>query len=117
VAGASEVMVVATVVPVLPLYALTDDVDREFRAAQEHPGSTIDIVARAGIKATGRADIGQPMRCLVYGLRELQAMEDMMLRGGERGWEGAEQFAECVWTEVGSPVTEAASTPTATRTA
>lgn len=56
VAGASEVMIVAPAGPSSPLYALTDDVDREFRAAQERLCSAIDIRARAGIKATRRAD-------------------------------------------------------------
>ena len=51
-------------------------------------------------------DIGQPMTCLIDGLREFPATEVLMLRDGEAGWDDAEQFAEHVRAEIGVPVTE-----------
>jgi hypothetical protein len=57
------------------------------------------------------------MRCLVDGLREFPATEVVMLRDGEGGWEGAESFATRVRAELGLPVTEVVSTPSAQRAA
>jgi hypothetical protein len=103
---ATEAFLVAPVVPSSPLHALTDDVDRELLAADQRLGTALDTLRSAGVKATGRPDIGPPMRCLVDGLREFPATEVVMVRGGESGWRDAERFAERVKAELELPVTE-----------
>jgi hypothetical protein len=113
----SEALLVAPVVASSRLHALADDVDRELRAAGQRLEAALEALTRAGIKATGHADIGQPMSSLVDGLREFPATEVVMLRGGERGWENAERFADRVRTELGLPVTEVETPPPTIRAA
>jgi hypothetical protein len=113
----SEALLVVPVVASSRLHALADDVDRELHAAQQRLDAGLDTLRRVGIKAAGHTDIGQPMSSLLDGLREFPATEVVMLRGGERGWEKAERFAERVRTELDLPVTEVGSTPPASRAA
>ena len=103
-----ETMIVAPVVASSALRALTDDVDEELRAAQQRVEVAIEVLRRAGIQATGHADIGQPMQCLIDGLREFPATEVMMIEGGEHGWKDAERLAERVRAEIALPVSEIA---------
>lgn len=90
----AEALLVAPVVAASRLHALADDVDHELHDAEARLEAAVETLSRAGVKATARADIGEPMRCLVDGLREFPATEVVMLRGGEIGWEDAERFAE-----------------------
>jgi hypothetical protein len=113
----SEALLVAPVVASSRLHALADDVDRELRAAGQRLAAALEVLTLAGIRATGHADIGQPMSSLLDGLREFPATEVVMLRGGERGWENAERFAERVRTELGLTVTEVETTPPTIRAA
>ena len=107
--GAAETMIVAPVVASSALRALADDVDLELGEAQERVDVAIEVLRRAGVQATGHIDIGDPMRCLIDGLREFPATEVVMIEGGEHGWKDAERFAETVRTELSLPVSEIAS--------
>ncbi len=112
--GAPEVLLVAPVIASSRLHALADDVDNELHDAEGRLDAALNTLRGAGVKAGGHPDIGQPMRCLVDGLREFPATEVMMVRGGERGWEDAERFAELVRAELGLRVTEVDTTASAT---
>jgi hypothetical protein len=107
--GAGETMIVAPVVASSALRALADDVDEELRAAQRRVEVAIEVLRRAGVQASGHVDIGQPMQCLIDGLREFPATEVVMIEGGEHGWKDAERFAERVRTEIALPVREIGS--------
>jgi hypothetical protein len=104
--GRVEALLVAPVVASSRLHALADDVDQELAAAEERLDAALATLGRAGVRASGHPDIGQPMQSLVDGLREFPATEVVMLRGGESGWDDAERFAERVRTEFGLRVTE-----------
>ena len=107
--GAGETMIVAPVVASSALRALADDVDEELRAAQQRVEVAIEVLRRAGVQASGHVDIGQPMQCLIDGLREFPATEVVMIEGGEHGWKDAERFAERIRTEIALPVREIGS--------
>ena len=109
----TEALIVSPVVASSRLHALADDVDVELRASQARLDTTVRTLRSAGITARGHVDIGQPMTCLIDGLREFQATEVLMLRDGEVGWDDAEQFAERVRAEIGVPVTELETTEAA----
>lgn len=102
----TEALIVSPVVASSRLHALADDVDLELRASQARVDTAVQTLRSAGIPATGHVDIGQPINCLIDGLREFPASEVLMLRDGETGWDDAEQFAERVRAEIGVPVTE-----------
>ncbi len=102
----TEALIVSPVVASSRLHALADDVDVELRASQTRVDTAVQTLRSAGVTARGHVDIGQPMNCLVDGLREFPATEVLMLRDGETGWDDAEQFAEHVRAEIGVPVTE-----------
>jgi hypothetical protein len=99
-------MVVAPVVASSRLHALADDVDLELEAARLRIDGALWKLRAAGMPAGGHADIGDPMTSLIDGLREFPATEVVMVHGGERGWSGADRFAERVRTELGLPVTQ-----------
>ena len=109
---AAETMIVAPVVASSALRALADDVDDELRSAQRRLDVAVEVLRRAGVPATGRVDIGQPMRCLIDGLREFPATEVVMIEGGEHGWKDAERFAERIRAETTLPVREIPSAAT-----
>lgn len=113
----SEAMIVAPVVASSRLHALADDLDHELHDAQQRLDAALQTLSRTGVKATAHADIGQPITCLIDGLREFSATEVVMLRGGETGWEDAEGFAERVRTELDLPVSEVETSPLTTRAA
>ena len=102
-------MIVAPVVASSALRALADDVDGELHEAQDRVDVAIEVLRRAGVHATGHVDIGDPMRCLIDGLREFPATEVLMIEGGEHGWKRADRFAERVRTEMSLPVQEIAA--------
>ena len=106
--GTTEAFLVVPVIASSRLHALADDVDTELLRAEQRLDTALETLRCAGVKAAGHPDIGQPMRCLVDGLREFPATEVVMLRGGESGWEDAERFAERVTAELELPVTEVA---------
>jgi hypothetical protein len=60
----------------------------------------------AGVDATGRADIGSPVTCLIDGLRQFAATDVVLLANSEPGWKDTENLAEQVRTELGLCVTE-----------
>jgi hypothetical protein len=102
----TEALIVSPVVASSRLHALADDVDIEVRASLARVDTAVQTLRSAGITARGHVDIGQPMTCLIDGLRGFPATEVLMLRDGEAGWDDAEQFAEHVRAEIGVPVTE-----------
>ena len=107
--GGVETMIVAPVVASSALRALADDVDGELHEAQDRVDVAIEVLRRAGVHATGHVDIGDPMRCLIDGLREFPATEVLMIEGGEHGWKRADRFAERVRTEMSLSVQEIAA--------
>ena len=115
--GTTEAFLVVPVVASSRLHALADDVDSELLLAEQRLDAALASLGSAGVKAAGHPDIGQPMRCLADGLREFPATEVVLLRGGEAGWEDAERFADRVSAELGLPVTEVVTTPSARRAA
>lgn len=109
----TEALIVSPVVASSRLHALADDIDVEMRASQARVDTAVQTLRSAGITASGHVDIGQPMSCLIDGLREFPATEVLMLRDGEAGWDDAQQFAERVRAEIGVPVTELETTEAA----
>jgi hypothetical protein len=107
--GGAETLIVAPVVASSALRALADDVDGELHRAQNRVDVAIEVLRRAGVHATGHVDIGDPMRCMIDGLREFPATQVLMIEGGEHGWKGADRFAERVRTEMSLPVQEIAA--------
>jgi nucleotide-binding universal stress UspA family protein len=114
--GFSEARIVVPVAASSRMRSLSDDVDEELGVAGKRLEGALATLRAAGIEARGHVDIGPPMRCLLDGLREFQASDVVMLRGGERGWEGAEEFAQRVHDEVGLEVTEVDTRPSLTGT-
>ena len=102
----TEVMIVAPVVASSPLRALSDDVDQELGEARARVQEAVRTLDAAGVRASGRADIAEPMDSLLDGLREFRPNEVVMLPSRETGWEPAGALAQRVRTEVGLPVTE-----------
>ena len=86
---ATEVMIVAPVVASSRLRALSDDVDRELELARQRVDAALQTLSAAGVQASGRADIAEPMDSLLDGLREFPPNEVVMLSGGEARWESA----------------------------
>ena len=84
--GGAETMIVAPVVASSALRALADDVDGELHEAQDRVDVAIEVLRRAWVDATGHVDVGDPMRCLIDGLREFRATEVLMIEGGEHRW-------------------------------
>jgi hypothetical protein len=103
---ATEVMIVAPVVASSPLRELSDDVDKELKVARQRIDAALEALRAAGMQARGRADIAEPMDCLLDGLREFPPNEVVMLSGGETRWEPAGALAQRVRAEVGLPITE-----------
>jgi hypothetical protein len=103
---ATEVMIVAPVVASSPLRELSDDVDPELELARQRVHVALETLRAAGVRASGRADIAEPMDSLLDGLREFPPNEVVMLSGGETQWESAGALAQRVRDEVGLPVTE-----------
>lgn len=104
----TQTLIVAPVTARTRLRALADDVDEELQSAQKRVDVAVEVLGRAGVHAAGHVDVGQPMTCLVDGLREFSATEVVMIEGGEAGWKDAERFAERVRRETGLPVREVA---------
>ncbi len=102
----TEVLIVAPVVASSRLGALSDDVDRALREARARVQTAVAILGAAGVRASGRADIAEPMGSLLDGLREFPPNEVVILPGRETGWESAGALAERVREEIGLPVTE-----------
>jgi hypothetical protein len=103
---ATEALVIAPVVSSSRLGALADDVDRELGIAQQRLDVAIRSLRREGVRASGRADIADPMESLLDGLREFPPNEILMVPGRETGWEGVNELVERVRSETGLPVTE-----------
>jgi hypothetical protein len=102
----TEVMIVAPVVASSPLRALSDDVDQELGEARARVEGALRTLDAAGVRASGRADIAEPIDSLLDGLREFAPNEVVMLPSRETGWEPAGALAQRVRAEVGLPVTE-----------
>ena len=68
--------------------------------------AALQTLSAAGVQASGRADVAEPMDALLDGLREFPSNEVVMLPGGEARWDSAGALAERVRAEVGLPVTE-----------
>jgi hypothetical protein len=103
---ATEVMIVAPVVASSRLRGLTDDVDRELELAGQRVDAALQTLTAAGVQASGRAGVAEPMESLLDGLQEFPPNEVVMLSGGEPRWDSAGALAERVRAEVGLPVTE-----------
>ena len=103
---ATEVMIVAPVVASSRLRALSGDVDQELKLAGQRVDAALQTLSAAGVQASGRADIAEPMDALLDGLREFPSNEVVMLPGGEARWDSAGALAERVRAEVGLPITE-----------
>ncbi len=104
--GAVETMIVAPVVATSAMHALANDVDHELHEAQDRVDDAVDALRAVGVTASGHVDVGEPMRCLIDGLREFPATEVLLIEGDEHGWKDAERFAERVRAEVSLPVWE-----------
>jgi hypothetical protein len=103
---APEVMIVAPVVASSRLRTLSGDVDHELKLAGQRVDAALQTLSAAGVQASGRTDIAEPMDSLLDGLREFPPNEVVMLSGGEARWDSAGALAERVRAEVGLPVTE-----------
>jgi nucleotide-binding universal stress UspA family protein len=104
--AATEAFILAPVTAGSRFQSLSDDVDRELEAAERRIDAAVKSLGAAGVSASGRADVGEPMDSLLDGLREFPANEVVMLPRRERGWESAGATAERVRAEAGIPVTE-----------
>ena len=103
--AATEAMILAPVIASSRLGELADAVDRELDAAQQRLDAAIQDLRGRGVKASGRADIADPLESLRDGLREFPPNEILMLPGRETRWNAAVDLAEQVRAEVGLPVT------------
>jgi hypothetical protein len=103
---ATEAMILAPVVASSQLGKLADEVDRELELAGRRVSAALQTLSEAGVRASGHADIAEPMEALLDGLREFPPNEVVMLPGRELGWEAAGTLAERVRAEIGLPVTE-----------
>jgi hypothetical protein len=103
---ATEVMVVAPVVASSRLRGLTDDVDRELDIARQRVDGALHTLSAAGVQASGRAEVSEPMDSVLDGLREFPPNEVVIMPGRETTWEPAGALAKRLRAEAGLPVTE-----------
>ncbi len=103
--AATEAMILAPVVAPSGLAQLSDDVDREMDVAKRRLDGALHRLRSEGVKATGRADIAQPMEAVEDGLREFPSNEILMLPNREADWGAAADLAKRIRAEVGLPVT------------
>ena len=104
--AATDVLIIAPVAAGSRLRELSGDVDRELDLARRRIDAAVNTLRDAGLNASGRTDLGQPMDSLLDGLREFPANEVVMLPDREEGWESAGALAARVRVEAGLPVTE-----------
>lgn len=106
---ATEALILAPVVASSRLGRLAGDVDREVDVARRRLDAALQSLRREGVKASGRADIADPMDALLDGLREFPPNEVVILPGRETNWEPAGALAQRIRAEAGLPVTEVSS--------
>ena len=102
----TEAMILAPVFTSSWLRDLANDMDRELDLAGCRLERALRTLRQAGVQASGRADIAEPMESLLDGLREFPANEILLLPGRDGHWDAASALAERVRSEAGLPVAE-----------
>jgi GABA permease len=103
---ATEAMIVAPVAASSRLGDIAGDIDRELELARRRVSIAVKTLGEANVRASGHADIAQPMESLLDGLREFPPNEVVIASGRDAGWDAAGALAERVRAEAGLPVTE-----------
>lgn len=101
----TEAFVIAPVDAGSALGDLADDVDTEQAAAGRRVDAAVATLSEGGVRASGRADIADPVEALLDGLREFPPNEVVLAPGSERGWGEADALVERIEAEAGLPVT------------
>lgn len=105
---ATEAMIFAPVVASSRLHDLANDVDGELDLAERRLDAALRSLHEAGVRASGRTDIAEPMESLLDGLREFPANEIVVMPDHDGDWDAAAALARRARSEAGLSVNEVA---------